>query len=303
MRFNRVRSGVLGVSCVMALAIAAAGCTSLVTEPDFPARKEFIVAVTSSNQLVRFNAGQPGKVLSKKPLIGLQRNESIVGIDFRLNKGVLYGLGIVNGQGRLYTIDTGSGLVSQIGQPLAVALQGEEFGFDFNPTVDRIRVVSNAGQNLRLHPDLGSVVDADPNQAGVQLDGKLSFDSADINAGRPAAVMAAAYTYNKVNDKITTNFGIDGALDLLVIQGSREGVTPAVSPNTGRLYSVGKLGFGAAQRVSFDIADLTGAGFAALTRAGAKDSKFYLVNLETGAGTFLGTVGGGELVMGITFEP
>ena len=30
------------------------------------------------------------------------------------------------------------------------ALNGTAFGFDFNPTVDRIRIVSNAGQNLRL---------------------------------------------------------------------------------------------------------------------------------------------------------
>jgi hypothetical protein len=36
------------------------------------------------------------------------------------------------------------------------------FGFDFNPT-DRIRLVSNTGQNLRLHPDLGTVVAIDGN--------------------------------------------------------------------------------------------------------------------------------------------
>ena len=303
MYFTQARLRAMQFGVAVALLAATVGCSSLVPEPDLPPRKEMILAVTASNQLVSFNAGQPGKLLSKRPLLGLQSGESIVGIDFRLSKGVLYALGVLNGQGRLYTIDTGSGRVTQVGLPLAVALVGDEFGFDFNPTVDRIRVVSNSGQNLRLHPDLGSVVDADPNQPGVQLDAPLSFDAADSNAGRPASVMAAAYTYNKVNDKITTNFAIDGALDLLVTQGSREGITPTVSPNTGRLFSVGKLGFGAAQRVSFDIADLTGAGFAAFTRAGAKDSKFYLVNLETGAGTFLGTIGGGETVRGITFEP
>ena len=303
MYFAQTRLRATKFSVAAALFAAMVGCSSLVAEPDLPPRREVMLAVTASNQLVSFNAGQPGKLLSTKPLTGLQSNESIVGIDFRLSKGVLYALGVLHGQGRLYTIDVGSGRVAQVGLPLGVALVGDEFGFDFNPTVDRNRVVSNTGQNLRLHPDLGSVVDADPNQPGIQLDGNLSCDSADGNAARPASVMAAAYTYNKVNDKITTNFAIDGALDLLVTQGSREGVTPAISPNTGRLFTVGKLGFGAAQRVSFDIADLTGAGFAALTRAGAKDSKFYLVNLETGAGTFLGTIGGGETVRGITFEP
>lgn len=303
MFYSPVLKSILRASFTVVLVAAAVGCASAVPEPDLPPRKEVFLAVTASNQLLSFNAGQPRKILSKKPLVGLQSGESIQGIDFRMSKGVLYALGSVNGQGRLYTIDTATGRATQVGSPLAVALEGEEFGFDFNPTVDRIRVVSNTGQNLRLHPDLGTVVDSDPNQPGLQLDAKLAFDAADSNAGKPARVMAAAYSYNKVNDKITTNFAIDGQLDLLLTQGSREGLTPPVSPNTGRLFTVGKLGVGPAQRVSFDITDTTNTGFAAFTRAGAGDSKFYLINLETGAATFLGTIGGGETVKGIAFEP
>lgn len=303
MCYSPVLMSILRTGAVVTLVATNLGCASVVPEPDLPPRKELFVAVTTSNQLLSFNAGQPGKILSKKPLVGLQSGENIAGIDFRMSKGVLYALGSMNGQGRLYTIDTSTGRASQVGAPLAVTLEGDEFGFDFNPTVDRIRVVSNTGQNLRLHPDSGSVVDSDPNQPGLQLDSKLAFDAADSNAGKPARVMAAAYSYNKVNDKITTNFAIDGQLDLLLTQGSREGLTPAVSPNTGRLFTVGKLGFGVAQRVSFDITDSTNTGFAAFTRAGAGDSKFYLVNLETGSATFLGTIGGGEAVNGIAFEP
>ena len=285
------------------IAFIAVGCAIIPPEPELPPRKENIFAITTSNQLMSFNAGQPRKLLSKKPLLGLQPRENIVGIDFRVNKGILYALGAVNGEGRLYTIDTTTGNATLIGSPLAVALDGDEFGFDFNPTVDRIRVVSNTGQNLRLHPDLGVVVDANPNEPGIQIDGKLMFDAADSHAGKSASVMAAAYTYNKANDKITTNFAIDGKLDLLLTQGTREGAMPAMSPNTGKLFTVGKLGFGDAERVSFDIADSTGVGFAAFSKRGGADSKFYLVNLETGAATFLGTIGGGEKVRGISFEP
>lgn len=234
---------------------------------------------------------------------GLQPGEEIVGIDFRVAKGVLFALCTTKGQGRLYTIAKDSGKATAVGSPLAVALDDNEFGFDFNPTVDRIRVVSNSGLNMRLHPDTGAVVDANPNEPGIQTDGKLAFDAADSNAGKTASVMAAAYTYNKVNDKITTNFAIEGKLDLLLTQGTREGVMPAVSPNTGRLFTVGKLGVGEAARVSFDIADTTGAGFAAFTKAGESASKLYLINLETGAATFLGTIGGGEAVRGVSFEP
>lgn len=302
---NKNNSFFVGLRTTTATIIAfiTVGCATSPPEPELPPRKENIFAITASNQLISFNAGQPRKLLSKKPLLGLQPSETIVGIDFRVNKGILYALGAVNGQGRLYTIDTAIGNATLVGSPLAVALDGDEFGFDFNPTVDRIRVVSNTGQNLRLHPDLGVVVDANPTEPGIQIDGSLAFDAADIHAGKPVSVMAAAYTYNKTNDKITTNFAIDGKLDLLLTQGTREGVMPAVSPNTGRLFTVGKLGFSDAERVSFDIADSTGAGFVAFSTRGGADSKFYLVNLEAGAATFLGTIGGGEKVRGISFAP
>ncbi len=285
---------------IVVAAVVVAGCATT-TEPDGTPRKEIIYGVTAGNQLISFNAGQPRRLLSKKPLSGLQSGEQMLAIDYRVAKGMLYGLG---GSGRLYTINTGSGAVTQVGQgTFGVALNGAEFGFDFNPTVDRIRLVSNSGQNMRLHPDTGAVVDSNANEPGIQVDGNLVYAAGDPNAGKPAQIAAAAYTYNKVNDKITTNYAIDSRLGLLVTQGTREGVTPAVSPNTGQLFTVGSLGVAGSERVAFDIADSTGAAFAAFTQAGATQSRFYLINLDTGATTFLGTIGGGEAVRGISFEP
>ena len=284
----------------------ASGCATTSTElpePNNPPRKEIFYAVTASHQLISFNTGQPQKILSKKALTGLDAGEEILGIDFRVAKGVLYGLGRTPSGARLVTIDTASGKVAAVGAPLAVALEGSEFGFDFNPTVDRIRVVSNRGQNLRLHPDTGAVVDSDPNTAGLQLDGKLAFAAGDRNAGKEPAVVGAAYTYNKQNEKITTNYVIDAATGSLAIQGSLEGLAPVISPNTGQLFTVGKLGTESFAYAAFDIADVSGAAFVALTAVGGKSSKFYLVDLQTGAATFLGTVGGGETIRGASFEP
>lgn len=290
--------------CPMALALGLAGCASTPEEPLLAPRKENIVAVTASNQLITFNAGQPAKILSKKSVTGLQPGEEIAGIDYRVAKGVLYALGKTGTVGRLYTIDVASGKATLVGSgPFAVALDGDEFGFDFNPTVDRIRLVSNTGLNARLHPDTGAAVDANPNVEGLQTDGKLAFAATDANAAKAAAVMAAGYTYNKQNDKITTNYAVDGKLDLLVMQGTKEGTTPPVSPNTGQLFTVGKIGVGESARVSFDIADVNNAAFGAFTAAGGKSSRFYLISLETGAGTFQGTIGGGEPVKGIAIEP
>jgi hypothetical protein len=286
-----------------ALALAAtvlllSACATGPTEPLGPPAKETIYAVTAGNQLIQFNAGQPQKTLSSKALTGLAAGDSLLGIDYRVAKGQLYGLGA---GGQLYRIDTKTGAASAVGTPSALPKEGAtEWGFDFNPTVDRIRVVNDAGYNLRLHPDTGALVDSDPNQPGVQLDGRLAYDAADVNAGKAPAIVAAGYTYNKDNDKITTNYALDGRQGVLVHQGTKEGVQPLVSPNTGRLYTVGSLGVGGFDKATLDISDVSNAAYAAIT-AGGKSS-WYRIDLATGKATRIGTVAGGPVV-GAAIEP
>lgn len=264
-----------------------------------PPAKETIYAVTAASQLlVQFNAGQPQKTLSSKPLTGFNAGDKLVGIDYRVAKGQLFGLGA---SGQLYRIDTKTGALTVVGTPSALPKEGaSEWGFDFNPTVDRIRVVNDAGHNLRLHPDTGAVVDGNPNEAGVQHDGRLAYDAADVNAGKTPAVVAAGYTYNKDNDKITTNYALDGRAGALVHQGSKEGVQPPVSPNTGKLYTVGSLGIGSFDRATLDISDVSNAAYAAVT-AGGKSS-WYRIDLATGKATRIGSVDAGALV-GAAIEP
>jgi hypothetical protein len=164
---------------------------------------------------------------------------------------------LLGSSNRLYTVNVDSGTATPVGAPFAGTLQGADFGFDFNPTVDRIRVVSDRGQNLRLHPDTGAVVDANADQPGLQTDGPTAYAPTDRHAGQSARVVAAAYSYNKADPKLTTNFAIDAGTGSLVTQGSREGVQPAVSPNGGRLFTVGALGAGPFSDASLDIHVLT----------------------------------------------
>lgn len=284
-----------------ALAFASAAlltaCATGPTEHPGPPAKENVFAVTSSHQLIQFNAGQPQKTLSSKPLTGLAAGDTLLGIDYRVAKGQLYGLG---SSGQLYRVDTKTGVASAIGSPAGLPAGATEWGFDFNPTVDRIRVVSNTGFNLRLHPDTGAVVDTDPNTPGVQLDGRLQYDAADTNASKAANVVAAGYTYNKDNDKITTNYALDGQLGVLVHQGSKEGVQPLVSPNTGKLYTVGSLGVGPFDKATLDISDVSNAAYSAITTGGK--SVWYRIDLATGKATRIGTVAGGPVV-GAAIEP
>lgn len=279
-------------------ATLAAACTTLVSEPLGPPARETIHAVTSSGQLIAFNAGQPQKILSRRSLSGLREGDRLLGIDYRVAKGQLFGLGA---SGQLYRIDTRTAAASAVGTPNVLPREGAaEWGFDVNPTVDRIRVVNDAGFNLRLHPDTGAIVDGNPTEPGVQLDGRLAYDVADVNAGKPPGIVAAGYTYNKDNDKITTNYALDGRLGVLVHQGSKEGVQPVVSPNTGRLYTVGSLGIGTFAHATLDVSDLSNTAYAAVTAGGR--STWYRVDLATGQATRIGTVAGAALV-GAAIEP
>jgi hypothetical protein len=287
------------VLATLSLALLLGACATA-PEAVGPAAKEEIVAVSTSNHLLRFNAGQPQNVRDRKPLQGLRAGETLLGIDYRVARGELFAVGA---SGQLYRIDVAQARAMPVGTPAALPTEGFEWGVDFNPTVDRIRVVNDAGYNLRLHPDTGAVVDGDANTPGVQFDGRLAYDSADANAGKPARVVAAGYTYNKTNDKITTNYALDGALGTLVHQGTKEGVAPAVSPNTGRLYTVGSLGVGSFEHASFDISDVNNAAYAGLRNKGAAATRWYRVDLVTGKAAFIGTVGGGEALVGAAIEP
>ena len=287
----------LGLAVLIGASLTA--CTTMTPEPEGAERAEKAVAVTTSNKLLKFNAGRPGRILATLNITGLQAGETLLGIDYRVAKDQLYALG---SSGRLYTVNEDTAAATVVGMPFAVKLEGTQFGFDFNPTVDRIRVVSNTGQNLRLHPDTGAVVDSNAAMDGVQTDGKLMYAAGDVNFGKTPVAVGAAYSYNKADTKITTNFALDAATGALVTQGSREGVVPAVSPNTGQFFTIGSLGM-AFNSASFDIQALSDVAFAALNSDSGAGSRWVTIDLKTGTAKSLGTVGGGERVVGIALEP
>lgn len=276
---------------VVATAFWVTGCSTDTALMEAP-RKETIHALTQDLELLTLNTGQPGRVLQRVKLKGLPAGEVLVGIDYRVSKGVLFTL---SRSGRVYTINTESGSLTPVGgAPITAAMEGAAFGFDFNPAADRIRVVSNTGQNLRLHPETGAL---------AAVDAPLGYETGDAQAGQKPQLLAAAYTYNKKDEKITTNFAIDGRTGALVRQGSAEGAQPVVSPNTGRLFTVGPLGTGPVQDASLDIADTSGAAFAALRHTARGPTRLYLVNLESGKADGLGTVGTGSALVGIAVVP
>jgi len=153
-------------------------------------------AVTSSNQLVRFNTASPGTTTAIGPITNLQAGENIVGIDSRPATGELYALGSTS---RLYVINRTTAAATLVAS-LSTPLSGTVFGVDFNPVVDRLRIVSDTGQNLRVNPTNGVAI----------VDGTLN--------GGPAGVDAAAYSNSFSGATTTTLFDISAATDTLYTQ-------------------------------------------------------------------------------------
>ena len=126
----------------------------------------------------------------------------------------------------------------------------------------------------------------------------------DVHAGQPPDLVASAHTYNTRDERLTTNYAIDRARGTLVLQGSREGAVPAVSPNTGQLHTVGPLGLGALADASFDISDLSNTALAAVRSTTDARTRLARIDLASGRATVLGPVGDGTAALrGLAIVP
>ena len=169
-----------------------------------------VIGLTEDGRLVRFRADSPRKLRDIGAITGLSGNDSsLVGVDFRVQDGKLYGVG--NGGG-VYTIDP-STADAQLVSTLTVPLRGLVFGVDFNPAADRLRIISDTGQNLAHNVIAGGV---------TVENAPLTYTAPP---GTPVAAMGvtgAAYTNNDLApagaSTATTLFDVDTTMDQIVIQ-------------------------------------------------------------------------------------
>ncbi|MFF8507798.1 DUF4394 domain-containing protein [Streptomyces sp. NPDC015492] len=227
------------------------------------------VGLTADQRLFGFDVRNPADTWSLGKVSGLRGDNKLVGIDFRVQNGKLYGVG---DKGGVYTVDSDAKAV-KVSQ-LTVALQGRSFGVDFNPAANRLRVISDTGQNLRHNID----DPAAPNTTTV--DGTLTNPT--MPPSTALGVTGAAYTNNDVDAATaTTLFDIDTTNDRVSLQ------SPA---NAGTLAPTGGLGVNAGPSAGFDIyyqaSEGSNRGFAALSTGGKQ--RFYKVDLLTGRATLVG---------------
>jgi trimeric autotransporter adhesin len=259
-----------------------------------------LVGLTTDNRLWTFDSGDPTKIIASVKVSGLQPREDLVALDARPATGQLYA---PSNQGRLYVLNPVTGVATAVSTtPASILPKGSPFGFDFNPTVDRVRLVA-AGKgelNVRYNPNDGTAVDGDPVAPDVQPDTALAFAAGDANQGRNPTVVAAAYTNNFFGATQTTLFGLDAGRNVLVTIGGPNG-TP--SPNGGQLATVGNLGTNIGTAAAFDIA-ADGTAYAAVrTGNGMNPTRLATVNLTTGQLTLGSQIGPGRSLDGMAVLP
>lgn len=231
-----------------------------------------VLGLTEDHWLVRFNECRPERLKKVGRIYGLSGDDkALVGMDFRVQDGRLYGVGDGGG---IYTIDTDSAMATLVSK-LTVPLNGTNFGVDFNPAADRLRIVSDTGQNLRHNVNAGGVTVAD---------GMLNYTPGTAATG----ITGAAYTNNDLDaNTATTLFDLDSTLNQVAIQSP---------PNNGSLAPTGKLQVDADSPIGFDIytalddgVAVGNRGFASLVAGG--EPGFYRINLLTGEATPIGSFG------------
>lgn len=288
-RFNLAR--LLAIIGIVLVVLAATAPVAAARSQSSRGDGDIIYGLTRSGKLVVVDRDRPNRVHDTLMITGLADGEQLVGIDVRPANGLLYGVGSKN---QVYTIDVATGVATAVGTPLSPGLDGNVFGVDFNPVADRLRIVSNTGQNLRVNPDT----------AAVTVDGSLAFAAGDANAGAPAHVAAAAYTNSVAGATSTTLYTIDVGLGIVATQNP---------PNDGTLNTVGRLRTGSFLWFVRDLLSLSSnddVGFDIVSEGGANEALVVLpftrgvtflmeIDLSNGNLTGFNTIGRGSGIVDI----
>lgn len=247
---------------------------SIATKPN-----DLAYGLTADNQIVSFAPDVANKtnIITISGLVEADKGEKIVGFDRRVedraaapgisdDSGVVYA---ISNKSYLYRLNVLTGVASDKitlipatvnGQKdVFTSLNGTRFAVDFNPVADRLRVISDTGQNLSIDVDGGFVTTQTP-----------------INGVANADIRAAAYTnsFRNAGQGTTTLFNLDSVGQQLLTQ------TP---PASGTLSVVGGFGKDVGNTLAFDIAGNSNEWALMTARTASNTNLLYRVNLLNGS--------------------
>ncbi|MES2659729.1 MAG: DUF4394 domain-containing protein [Verrucomicrobiota bacterium] len=233
-----------------------------------------IYGLGSGGQIYSFDTLSPGTMNT----VGAATAGSIVDIDFRGSNNKLYGLAAT---GATSTISVSNGLITPLFTPSHSL--GTVSGFDFNPALDRMRIIGGGVNNFRMVPDgiAGMTAGTVVNGAG----------GGDGMFGVPMGVTLLDVAYiNPFNGGAGTNLFSIGSNGILYNH-------PAIgAPQFNTISAVGPLGISLAGDIGFDI-DASGTGYL------VTGNSLYTVNLATGEANLSATLSQSLTSIAVVPEP
>jgi hypothetical protein len=268
-----------------AASIGLAGLLMVALSPAARAQQLAFAIANGGTTLISFQTNAPGAASARGNFTLNGQSTFLDAIDFRPQTGQLYGY--LDATDSLYLVNTANASLTLVASGSgASATNTNLLGMDYNPTIDRVRVVTDSGQNLVYNPN---------SSAAPTVNTPLFYPAGDPGANAPlgARIIENAYDRNIASAFLTTTqYGIDYGTDTLV----------TINNNAGTLTTIGSLGLNindSAPFVGFDIFTAYGGVNGVNTAYGIFDTTpgaapgFYTVNLGTGAATSVGAIGGG----------
>jgi len=249
--------------------LAAASIAALAFAAAANAQQTVYAIGNGGSTLLRFQTDNPANVTVVADFGGA--NTFLDALDFRPATGQLYGY--LDSTDSFYTVDLNTGQLTLASTGVSGAPTNTfQLGMDFNPTIDRARVVTDSTQNIVYNPVAGTAA-AFTN---------VFYATGDVNENASPHIIENAYTQNFAGSTATQQYAIDYGLNALV----------TLANNAGTLNTIGSLGVDTDIYTGFDISTIAGidTAYALLTPAGGVPS-FYTINLSTGQASLVGAVG------------
>ncbi len=264
----------LKAALALAVLAAAAGTAN--------AQQTVYAIANGGSSLIRFPSNNPSAITVVGNFAGA--NVFLDAIDFRPATGELFGY--LDSADAYYTVNLNTAALTLNSAVAGAGATTNTFqlGMDWNPTIDRLRVITDSTQNIVYNPNTGTAA-AFTN---------LFYGPGDPNEQNNALIIDNAYTQSFNGSTSTQQYAIDYGLDVLV----------TVANNAGTLGTVGPLGVDTDTLTGFDVFT-NGAGidtaYAIFTPLNGTPS-FYTINLGTGAASLVGAVGAPGLQLGNVYS-
>lgn len=256
----------------------------------FTIHAQTIYGLTSDNKLVTFNATTPTSITTNVAVTGVISGQTLMGLDVRPATGELFAIGYntLTDSVTLYVLNPTTGVATPKPTSIKLTGLGSPLGFDFNPTVDRIRLVSKTGKNFRLNPITGGL---------AATDSTLKYAATDINVGKTPGVTAAAYTNSYIAATATQLYVYDETQKVIAFQNPPNDGVLNTQP---ALLGITTTGIVSDMDIYTSPTTLVSTVFATV-RTGALDS-LYSLNITTGVLTKIGALGASVIDIAVAID-